>query len=56
MAKILVADDEKDLAEVWKAALEDAGHTVSVAHTGLQTVAMLQSEGLRSFNYRYQYA
>ena len=44
MARILVADDEKDLAEIWKETLEEAGHTVSVSHTGLQTVAMLQGE------------
>lgn len=45
MAKILVADDEKDLADLWKDALEDAGHEVHVAHTGLQTVARLQQGG-----------
>ena len=44
MAKILVADDEIDLAEIWKEALEEAGHSVVLTHTGLQTVAMLQEE------------
>lgn len=45
MSKILVADDNADLTQIWKETLEDAGHTVSVAHTGAQAVSRLLESG-----------
>lgn len=44
MAHILVAEDERLLATLWKSMLEDAGHTVTLAHTGLQTLGHLRDE------------
>lgn len=41
MARILLAEDEHLLSTLWQNALEDAGHTVTVAHTGLQTLGYL---------------
>lgn len=44
MAKILLAEDEVLIATDWKQILEKAGHTVKLAHTGLQTLGYLQQE------------
>lgn len=42
MADILLADDEQLLTALWKDALEEAGHAVTVAHTGLQALAHMR--------------
>ncbi|MEC9367578.1 MAG: response regulator [Pseudomonadota bacterium] len=42
MAHILVADDDTALAEIWKDALEDGGHTVETAGTGSQALTLLR--------------
>jgi CheY-like chemotaxis protein len=44
MAHILLADDERLIASLWSDALEDAGHTVALAHTGRQTVEKLKED------------
>lgn len=44
MAHILLADDERLIASLWCDALEHAGHTVAVAHTGRQTVEKLKQD------------
>lgn len=44
MAHILLADDEPLIAMLWSDALEDAGHTVALAHTSRQTLEMLKED------------
>jgi CheY-like chemotaxis protein len=44
MARILVADDNRQLVEMLRAMLEDAGHDVVCASTGLAAAALLDKE------------
>src|SRR5512134_3206234 len=44
MAKILVVDDEPDMVEMIKAALEGAAHQVISAHDGQEGIAKARSE------------
>jgi len=44
MARILVVDDEVDVAVMIKFMLEKDGHAVAMAHTGLQALAALGLE------------
>ena len=44
MAHILIAEDEPLLTAYWEGELVQAGHTVKVAHTGMQTLALLKDE------------
>lgn len=44
MARILVVDDERDLAFMLKMMLEKAGHTVTIAHDGAQALVELGLE------------
>ncbi|MEQ8825418.1 MAG: response regulator [Filomicrobium sp.] len=44
MANVLIAEDEEDLALLWRSALEDAGHAVDVVHDGATAVQALQGK------------
>lgn len=47
MATVLVVEDEVDLCDIYKDALEAAGHTVHVASTGTQAVDSLIRRRIR---------
>lgn len=40
MARILIVDDEVDVAKAWRRALSIAGHTVQIAHNGKDALAL----------------
>ena len=42
MALVLVADDNREFAELLRALLEDAGHTVITAYSGLAAIAVVE--------------
>ena len=42
MALVLVADDNREFAELVRALLEDAGHTVITAYSGLAAIALVE--------------
>jgi DNA-binding NtrC family response regulator len=42
MAKVLIADDDKDLCWIWSETLADAGHEVCVVHDGDSAAAALR--------------
>ena len=44
MATILVADDNRGFAELCRALLEDAGHTVVTAYSGLAAIAVVEQQ------------
>jgi CheY-like chemotaxis protein len=44
MASILVADDNRGFAELVRALLEDAGHTVVTAYSGLAAIAAVEAQ------------
>lgn len=44
MTKVLIAEDEAFLADLYKMNLEAAGMSVTVAHDGKEAIAMLQRE------------
>ena len=44
MAHILVADDNRGFAELVRALLEDAGHSVVTAYSGLAALAAAEKE------------
>ena len=44
MASILIAEDERDLAEIWRDVLEGEGHSVTLVHSGLDAVNALASD------------
>src|SRR2546426_3528273 len=44
MSRILVAEDDADVAEVVKLALEDGGHACSVARDGAETLELARQE------------
>ena len=44
MAHLLVADDNRGFAELLRALLEDAGHTVTTAFSGLAAIAVVEQE------------
>ncbi|MFH2057233.1 MAG: response regulator, partial [bacterium] len=46
MAKILVIDDEAKMALLVSGALEDAGHSVAVAHNGAAGLEILTAGGI----------
>ena len=43
-ARVLIADDDADLADVWRRALELDGHEVLVVHDGDEALAELKSQ------------
>lgn len=43
MAEVLIADDDVDLADVWRRALETDGHIVTVVNTGSAAIEKLKS-------------
>ncbi len=43
MPNVLVIDDEADVRQLWRDALEDAGCSVSVAENGVRGVKLLES-------------
>lgn len=43
MARILVADDNVILTEIWRDALEDEGHEVVLARSGSEALSMLNT-------------
>ncbi len=44
MAHVLVADDNRGFAELLRALLEDAGHTVVTAYSGLAAIHVVEQE------------
>jgi len=42
MAVVLVADDNREFAELLRALLEDAGHTAITAYSGLAAIALVE--------------
>ncbi|MBI4134150.1 MAG: response regulator [Candidatus Terrybacteria bacterium] len=52
MATILVADDEKNIADLIAEALRNDGHQVIVAYDGKQAMEKLESRGADSFQPR----
>lgn len=44
MAHVLVADDNRGFAELLRALLEDAGHTVVTAYSGLAAIHAVEQE------------
>jgi CheY-like chemotaxis protein len=44
MARILIADDDRELAEAWRAELERAGHEVVVKVSGLEALTSAHRE------------
>ena len=44
MAHVLVADDNRGFAELVRALLEDAGHTVVTAYSGLAAIHAVENE------------
>ena len=42
-ARVLIADDDVDLAKVWRRALELDGHEVLIVHDGDEALAELKS-------------
>lgn len=44
MARILVADDDRQLAELLGATLDEAGFEVVTAHSGLAAAALIEQE------------
>jgi CheY-like chemotaxis protein len=44
MASILVADDNRTFAELVRALLEDAGHTVETTFSGLAVIAAVEQQ------------
>ena len=46
MARVLVADDNAQLVELLRATLEDAGHDVVTAYSGLAAAGLIEREEL----------
>ncbi len=44
MARILVADDDRNLVNLVRAMLDEAGHEVVVAHSGLAAAELIERE------------
>jgi two-component system OmpR family response regulator len=44
MAHVLVADDNREFAELVRALLEDAGYTVVTAYSGLAAIAAVEQQ------------
>jgi CheY-like chemotaxis protein len=44
MARVLVADDNREFAELLRALLEDAGYTVVTAYSGLAAIAAVEQQ------------
>jgi CheY-like chemotaxis protein len=44
MATVLVADDNRGFAELCRALLEDAGHQVVTAYSGLAAIAVVEQQ------------
>ena len=44
MARVLVADDDRDLCWIWSETLADAGHEVVVAYDGEAAAAALEAQ------------
>jgi CheY-like chemotaxis protein len=44
MATVLVADDNRGFAELCRALLEDAGHDVITAYSGLAAIAVVEQQ------------
>lgn len=45
MARVLVVDDEPQIREALRMLLEDAGHSVTLAHSGAAGLATLRQQG-----------
>jgi CheY-like chemotaxis protein len=43
--KILVAEDEKNIGESYKSALEDYGHEVTLTHDGVECIETYRKQG-----------
>ena len=44
MARVLIADDEEDLAAVWRKALELEGHEVTTCHDGDKAARLIDTQ------------
>lgn len=44
MAEVLIADDDRELADAWRRALETEGHSVTVVHTGSAALDRLKQK------------
>lgn len=43
MARVLIAEDDRDLCWIWSETLADAGHRVTVAHDGDAAATLLET-------------
>ena len=43
MAQVLIADDEEDLAAIWRKALELEGHDVTICHDGDKAARLIDA-------------
>jgi DNA-binding NtrC family response regulator len=44
MARVLIAEDDRDLCWIWSETLADAGHEVAVAHDGETAATALETQ------------